>query len=356
MEHSAGRAMRFSIILTVLLLSFVNPLSASDHTVIQCTIYGKSGEILRSFPYRACIFLENGSLLVSDRTGVGLLSEKLERKWFRKMDTHHQLKLSNDGSRIMVMSSDIRRWKGKKTRFDSLLILNMQGEELKKFTFFNKTDFFLAHDYGPNAGKMQEIDLDMRREASVTHEFSHANSFHEIGANNLAGKHSVFAAGNFLVNDNKTRLVFVLDRHLRKILWSMPQDQKKRPSSFHDVQLTAEGKLLVYRNRTPNDSGLVYSTLVEIDPITKSEQVLYERSPPESFYSPFCGGIQRLPSGNLVFDDFTKGAESVELDKDKRVARIVRHHVKNEKSGLPEVYQESKRFDLTEFLKNNIGL
>lgn len=342
-------------ILVVVFLGAV-PLTAQQN-IIRCTILNMSGDVLRTFPGSRCVFLPDGSVLSGKARTLTFYDSSMTQLWQLPMENHHQINLSLDGKLFLVMTSSLRQRETLKVRYDRLEVMDRTGKRLKYFDFYDHYE-----DINRRIGKRKApyvlIGESMREHVpeDVKYEFSHANSFYEIPSNSNENKHAAFKKGNFIVNVNvadSEGILLILDKDLKKILWSMKQPKTKNNlTSLHDVQFLPSGKLLAYTNLSPQSQG-DFSSIDEIDPLTGKVTNLYVDSAPKNFFSPYCGGVQKLDSGHLLISDITnEHGRAFEVDKKgKRIWQI--DNPQKGTNGKPDIFQQIKREDLEAFLKNN---
>lgn len=328
------------------------------HNIIECNIVDMSGKIIKNFGTSRCIFQPDGSVIAGSYNKLVFYNHKMMKKWERKINTHHQLNLSADSKQILVMSSSVHKIKNENIRFDSFIVYDFDGNIIKQSDFFDHKAELLSIT-APDKRQLFPIGASMKKHApGANMEFSHANSFYEIGENALGEKHSAFKKGNYIININLLGLVIIMDSHLKKILWSMPQYTHKdlRPS-WHDVSVLKSGSLLIYNNNSFVINQKPGSTLDEVNPITGKKKILYQVVSPSPFYSEHSGGIQVLPNENLLINTVTPYGRAIEIDaKTKKVVWSMDNPVIDASTGKPEMYQQIRRLDLHLFLEKNQGL
>jgi len=70
--------------------------------------------------------------------------------------------------------------------------------------------------------------------------------------------------------------------------------------------LLSNGNILIFENDVRSDRGN-YSRVFELNPKTEKIVWEYKADPPEKFYSGNMGSAQRLPNGNTLITESTKG-------------------------------------------------
>ena len=85
------------------------PVPEEKH-IIGCVILSSKGEVVFDFPGRFCIFLDDGSyisnVIIDGLQHVVRFGPQSEIIWKRKMEAHHQINLSPDKKRVLVLSSE----------------------------------------------------------------------------------------------------------------------------------------------------------------------------------------------------------------------------------------------------------
>jgi len=92
----------------------------------------------------------------------------------------------------------------------------------------------------------------------------------------------------------------VVDPTAGRVTWARQGSWRTQ----HEPQLLPDGNIVFFDN-LPGDG--TFSRLIEFDP--HSDQIVWEYrgSPPESFFSRFCGVVQPLANGNLLVTESTAG-------------------------------------------------
>jgi hypothetical protein len=185
-------------------------------------------------------------------------------------------------------------------------------------------------------------------------EFSHLNSIYEIPANPLEKSYPAFKQGNYVVSLSSLGLIIILDRDLRKILWTFKHPDTI-PPTFHDVQLLENGHLFFYNNKTW-EGAIWYTTLDEYEPLTKKLVWRYRAFPPQSFAAEYGGGVQKLKNGNILFSDATGAGRVTEVTADGKIVWTMSDPFGTAKDKTnPYFIQDAKRVDLSDFLEHNHG-
>lgn len=328
------------------------------HLVTHCYISDWDGTVRFGISGTACLFFADGSLLRSTNGQLIFYDSNFVPVWKKDFHGHHQLNLSEDGERILVLSDSIRRIKGKNYRFDRLLILNKSGETISELDFAKLRPWFDRVGLLPGQKRVTfRVKSDYLSEFFPLKEFSHANSFYEIPANRNESRHPAFAQGNFIVNDNLNCLVFILDKNLKRILWHARHiDLTSGLAGLHDVQVLASGKIFHYANRSIDSDFELRETgnssIDLYDPISRKNEQLYTGTKANPFFSNVKGGMQLLGEHYLLLSDIT-GNQNRILLIDNESKKII-HSLSGDNLG-DQLIQQVKAEDLSDFLKSQNG-
>lgn len=348
--------MSFFRLRTLLLAICLSAGAAESHNVIHCRIYDMSGKLVRLLPGMLCAFFEDGSfasgILFNKKPTLTFYDSNLKVLWQKPVHVHHQINPSIDKKRVLVISSEIRDYLGKKVRFDVLKVFSRQGVLLNEWSLFDHRSKLIEWlNWAPY--RLMPFSWDIGSYPKVKWEFSHVNSFYEIPQNEGVKANPAFAAGNFIVNASYLNLILVLDSNLKKVLWrtSYPHAGER---SIHDVQVVKNGNLLIYNNYS---GGTKTSSLDEWNPHTGELIWSFKENPPTKFFADKMGGVQILENGNILFSDWTGGGKGIEIKRSgEEVWRMPFPGETNLSLPVPRALQQIKRFDLSEFLKNNPGV
>ncbi len=251
------------------------------------------------YPGNKCIFLSDGSFLSASYTSLRRFSPALEVLWELPGHYHHQLNLSQDGSKILTLSSDIFS-KDKKTFVEDIfLVISLDGKLLHRrgaLSVLSEKDVPLL------AGSPINSKIVFLKAAG---EISHFNSIYDIPHNLYQNKYAWMKEGNVIVNGNGHG-IFILSPDLSRVLYyldyphsmSLSLGSLMLKSNLHDVQVTPEGEFLVFNNRV-NDASSFYSSVEKFDPVKNEITWRFTAFPKEMFFSPACGGVQEI--GDLIF-------------------------------------------------------
>ena len=152
--------------------------------------------------------------------------------------------------------------------------------------------------------------------ADAAGDWAHANSLSVIPPNDIPDP--AFTPGNIMVSYRQLNTIIVIDRATGAIVWKLgPADSIT--IGQHDAHvihqgLQGAGRVLAFDNGLSAGYPLTsraFSRVVEIDPISKTVVWVYTAAhsglPFWSFFSPIISGAQRLPNGNTLITEGTKG-------------------------------------------------
>lgn len=337
--------------MTLFLVFTTNQATPSDqtnqqHLIIHCNIFNTSGALLRRFPGNLCLFENDGSLLMANNHNneLSFLDPKMRLLWKKPMHTHHQLNKASDGD-FLVLSSETKIYRHRKTRFDRLLKINRAGEIVATFNFYDHKNEIL-NNMNRNKFQLYHFEWDENNQDLGIAEVSHINSFYEIPSNKKSHLFPELTAGNFIFNPNNGGLIMILDHNLTHILKFLrpPADR------IHDVQITKNGEVLLYNNQVKYG----HQIFSELQIYSYPEMKLiwnYHRDSNE-FNNPSVGGVQLLDNNEMLFSDIhDDGTKSILLNlKTKKEIKVI----------APEGFekrpsQQVKMENLESFLKLNKG-
>lgn len=147
-------------------------------------------------------------------------------------------------------------------------------------------------------------------------DWAHANSVTVIPDNTLGDAR--FTPGNLMVSYRNLNTVIVIDKSSGQVAWRMGPDNNLTIGQ-HYVHMIAPGlegasRIMAFDNGGPGGYPEVarpFTRVVEIDPLTMTIPKMYTASSSGlqnwSFFSPYISNAQRLPRGNTLIIEGTKG-------------------------------------------------
>lgn len=246
-------------------------------------------DIGRPNTFRRVRLLADGELLAIYE-GLGLV--KLDRDsnllWYFRGQAHHDLDVLPSGeiwvlTRKAAVLPDLH--KRKPILEDFLTVLSPSGEELSRLSLiecFANSEF--AHVLTERKARAGDI--------------FHTNTL-EILDGTSASELPAFRRGNVLISMRHNDTLAVVDPTARKVVWIAQGPWRTQ----HEPTLLANGNLLLFDNR--GHQG--FSQILELDPVSLAEVWAYRGTPPERFYSIYCGANQRLANGNTLISETCNG-------------------------------------------------
>ncbi|MES2527813.1 MAG: arylsulfotransferase family protein [Bdellovibrionota bacterium] len=267
----------------------VEGLSPELSFVDGCKVTANSFRDTKVFPGNRCIFLPDGSFLSASNDTVRLFSPTNSVVWAHKdLWLHHQMNLSADGTRILLLGSEIIALDGKKVRGDIFIILDLKtGKVLHQSS---SRSLLIQKNLAVQAMRSNQSKINLNLEMEITH----FNSMYEIPA--ITGKNvpAYIKAGNIIVNSKKDTGFLILSPDLQTVLHHGTFPMAVR-SYTHDVQVTPEGNYLIFNNLSMNSTEEhPYSEINEVNPGNMKVMFTIKAEPGPFFFSLFCGGIQKL--------------------------------------------------------------
>lgn len=331
----------------------VPPPVQQRHYVSEAVIYDENLKTIKKFAGLGAFF-DDGSFVLARHERDWLVtrfSPLGEVQWERKIYTHHQLNLSPDQKRVLVMSGENRKESGKTHNYDTFYVLDAATG--KTLAFKSSYDFlksglpaFEHNSYAPDGTFLKSDGACF-----------HFNSFYEIPPNAAEKENPAFERGNFVINDAFRPYLLIIDKTLKRILWT--EKPFAEWAGFHDVQLLADGKFLFYRGGetiTENRQTAVF----KYDPITKKSEIIFPENLKDPSVKPFIGyseskgSAQQLENGYLISHyDSVQGGMVMLTDKTGRLVKTMFNPDRDKISGKPAGIQQVKQYDLNSFLKNN---
>lgn len=325
---------------------------AEKHLQIDCRILDQDLKLLKSFTGNYCAFFPNGEWISITGKELKLFSKNNQLKYRFKEMGHHEVRLSNDQKRIYFLSSEIRNFKNKKTRFDVINIADTEGKILARWDLFDHIDELYkllelsSLDFALPAERPDETFPDIK------YEFSHVNSIYEIPANELQSRFPYMKKGNLLVTFNGLSSVVIFDPELKNIKF-VYRVLKTNLLGIHDGQILPNGHLLIFKNyNDPIDAP--FTSINEFDMQNDLSVWSYVFKTPELDYNPHSGSVQMLESGNVFFTDYSHGlGKMVEIERSGKVVKLVANNILDPKTSLPLNMYRAKKINLDSFLNNN---
>ena len=179
---------------------------------------------------------------------------------------------------------------------NSMVILTSQGVATRSISFHDLLGDLMADEILTNI-RAAEAQLRKKKILRATNfDVYHCNTVEEIQRDIGVAK-----KGDVLFCVRNLNLVGIVDIEKEELAWSWGPDILQLP---HHPTVLEDGNILVFDNGTRQRK---YSRVLEVDPAAKEVVWQYEADPRESFFSPIMGASQRLPNGNTLITESTKG-------------------------------------------------
>ena len=237
------------------------------------------------------VLLPDGDLLVvGPRKFVERLSWDGEVRWRHEFPAHHDVAVTPHGRFIALR--DRRRLipdidPELRVRDNQIVAISADGQIVEQLSLLrvlrSGDDLFRLE---PVASRRSAIDI------------LHSNSLRWIDLPNLEGEHEIYAPGNVLVSIRHQDSIAVINWESRELVWAWGRGEIIGP---HDATPLENGNILLF----DNGLGRGWSRVIELDP--RTERIVWEYRAPESFYTASHGAAQRLPNGNTLITESTKG-------------------------------------------------
>lgn len=145
-------------------------------------------------------------------------------------------------------------------------------------------------------------------------DWSHTNTVTELPDNKWHQAGDLrFAPGNLLIIIRNFWTAYIVSKESGKVVWEYngnptPGDEASGMIRGHDMYMIPEGlpgagNLLAFDNGL--DGVRPFSRILEIQPVT--QEIVWEYSDPDLFYSDAAGSVQRLPNGNTLISEDKSG-------------------------------------------------
>ena len=272
----------------------------------------------RLYPYEAKMLPAGNLIFVSEHFGVTVVDWNSNVLMDRKMRAHHDASRAGDGT-YFVLSYQTKKYRNLDFRFDTIAQLSSDLKPMRQWSTFDDLDkikqafdqrsftdgildSLLAAGISP-ADQEQElgrIGIKDRLLGENTFDYFHLNTVCLLPPTPLGEKDPRFRAGNILTCARNVNQIAVLDSSNFDILWAWGEGVLEWP---HHPTMLDNGNILIF------DNGVLrkYSSVVELNPATNEIVWQYVATPPESFCTLRSGSAQRLPNGNTLICEASKG-------------------------------------------------
>lgn len=249
--------------------------------------------------WRRAYLYPNGDLAVSHTNlGVVKFDQNSEVIWAARFMSHHDIDVAPDG-RIYALGKrfkeDPRLRAEGVTVDDTIVVLAPDGTMEREFSI---AEAFLKSPYAPTIWiRPGEFDL------------LHTNTI-EVLDGRLANKIPAFKKGNVLISCLQLDTIAVVDMQTEAVVWALGG----MFDNMHQPTVLENGNMLVFDNH----GNFGKSRVFEFDPLTQHVEWMYAPIPNTLFDSTELGSAQRLPNGNTLITESTRG-RAFELTAEKEI-------------------------------------
>jgi hypothetical protein len=216
---------------------------------------------------------------------------------------HHDFDFTESGG-IITLAKEIRRvrYPSQKKRApyeirdNSIVIMSADGIPLKKISLNDVLGEAMEAMILRGFAAAEDEATRRRVVATQSYDVFHANTV-EVIDRDIGVAHR----GDVLFCVRNLDLIGIMDLESERMVWSWGPGVIQRP---HDPVLLDNGNILIFDNGLPERG---YSRIIELDPVKEEIVWQYEAEPRESFFSDVMGGNERLPNGNTLITESTRG-------------------------------------------------
>lgn len=285
----------------------------------------------------------NGDLLViftgvgSTPLGYGMAKINKDSKllWRYSAPVHHDVEIDQNG-RIYTLTHEKRDEPHPsipqlKPPFfeDFLVILDKDGKELKKISFY---DAFVGSDA---EGLLHQLSLDPTDGLTPFGDTLHPNGI-EIISQEVAGKQPMLIEGQILISFRNMSLLAILDPVTEKITWASYGAWRYQ----HDPRFLSNGTVVLFDNEGHLGIGGA-SRAINVDLQTGEILWSYTGSEQQPLYSAYHGSVDPLPNSNLLITE-SLGGRLLEVSKEGEIIweyRIPWSEMEGDIEMIPAVYR-----------------
>jgi hypothetical protein len=307
-------------------------LSFSPSILAGCIIYGEDFKVQKVLGRgHICLPQKDGSWIVVYHTHVQKMNADGRPLWRVDGYFHHQA-LVDAQNNILLLGSENKTYKKQLVRFDLIIKMSQQGEELARYSFNNHFKDVNNHSNSLIQKDLVVLPQEVQNFLSVKKEATHVNSIQEVKS-------------GYLINDLWLGACLLIDRDLKKIMKSYKIAQTSYQQSgeinVHDCQLLENDKLLYFSNINTINGKKTFSVYEQQG---AEATHIYPKEPELFLETKVCGGAQRIGRGYLVTavdTDYNATFDVVDsAGKNLKRVKVYYHH------------QDAKVVDLTEFFRN----
>jgi len=229
-----------------------------------------------------------GYLIIFDKDSLERLDWDSKTEWKTAGNFHHDLDFKDDGETITLTEgeSNISAINQNQSITDnSIAFITPDGRIRRTISF---------------AGLVMKNEGLFNRIRGKAGDIFHLNTVEIIKRDIVVAGGTRIKNGSLLICSREMNMIATVDLENEEITWHWGEGQIDGP---HNPSVLDNGNILIF------DNGVVrnYSRVIELNPATGEIEWEYKADPPESFYSKGMGSAQRLPNGNTLITEATKG-------------------------------------------------
>jgi hypothetical protein len=321
-------------------------IQASQVYVINCAIFDSQMKPLKEVGGANCVYLKNGGVLVNqvdtDMKGRGssslfYMDVNGQVKWRVPMIVHHTMKASPDEKLLYLLTYEKRNYLDQYTKFDKVLAIEIESGVIRNSWGVYSIIDDLAKEYGRSlpikpSPLYNKFDVNW---GEVSHEVTHFNSINFIPPEFATKAQVIVNSGRGFV------LFFTKDLKLSGRKWL----DNELVANSHDIQITNEGDLLIYKNWDPDN----YSYL-EKRSFTDNKVIWKYDFNPEGkrFYAERFGSVQFFDDHSFLYSDMSKGGHFTTVSAEgKKINEFYYPEIDSE-THLPRLFHTVRRLNFSE--------
>jgi hypothetical protein len=210
--------------------------------------------------------------------------------WKREIGAHHDLALVPEGILVLSREPGELEIQGRRLPIleDFIELLSSEGERRQRVPISRLFGDRLSEE------KIREIELILQSNPRAIPEPENPLDVFHTNAIEL------LPDGRLLIGVRNLDLVAIVDLERESVVWEWGPGELDRP---HQPTMLANGHVLIFDNGMHRGS----SRIVEVDTATSKIVWEYSEGPEGDFYTRIRGGVQRLPSGNILVTESDRG-------------------------------------------------
>jgi hypothetical protein len=270
-----------------------------DHETIAASVEGAFADARNGFLHGFDV-LADGSVIVSfdDANVLARLDACGEVIWGITGGYHHALSLAGDGTLWTVggPGSELKPTAISRVNPEDGTVLETTNFDHDVLGGIGRGVFFIRTEDDPFGPRWLPDPF-------------HLNDV-EILDESIADAFPLFEAGDIMLSMRSLNLIVVIDADSMRIKWWQHGPWHRQ----HDPDFLPNGKISVFDNNMHEDA----SRIIEIDPVTRETEVVFEGSAQLPFYTWIRGKHQHLDNGNILIVESSAG-RVLEVDRSGRL-------------------------------------